>query len=78
MVAPDDSILYARYMGPRAFRQLSKGAIVVEAREGGDVLGRNGWSMLFQYQRIRIGWIGHTRTRTSLDASRSRAEACDL
>lgn len=45
---------------------LAERAIVVEAREAGDVLWGDGWCILLEDQRIGVGWVSHHQHLHSL------------
>lgn len=44
---------------PTRHTHLCEGAVVVEAREGGDVFSGDGRRMLLEHQRVGVGGVGH-------------------
>mmetsp|Transcript_26526 Transcript_26526/g.67480 ORF Transcript_26526/g.67480 Transcript_26526/m.67480 type:complete len:354 (+) Transcript_26526:696-1757(+) len=81
VVAPDDDVAHVGVVRPSALRHLADGAVVVQAREAGDVLrGDAARSVLLEDERVGVGGVGHHHDLHALGSTarqRGRLAAVD-
>jgi hypothetical protein len=83
VVSPDNDIFDGVEVNPRALGDLPPGAVVVEARQRGEILLRNAGSVFRGDQTVRVGGVSDNQyldvlTRVSFDGVAHRFEDRDV